>query len=155
MRGQNGQGVRIIIPHMAEGLVTLWRYRDLPEALVAKSKLDSDAVPCFLADFGIVRLDWFWSNAVGGVKLQVADENVEHALALLSEEIPAGFTAEETGEAYRQPECSKCHSRYVSFEPMYKGVALLALWVLALPLWIPKRLWHCEDCGHEWKADNE
>lgn len=127
----------------------------MPEALVAKSKLDSDDVWCALSDLEIVRLDWFLSNAVGGVKLQVGDEDAEHAQALLSEEIPAEFTAEETGEAYQQPECSKCHSRDVSLEPMYKGAALLVLWVLALPLWIPKRLWHCQNCGHEWKADYE
>ena len=125
----------------------------MPEALVAKSKLDSDAVECFLADFEIVRLDWFWSNAVGGVRLQVADEDAEHALALLSEEIPAGFTAEETGEAYENPQCPQCHSRDVSFHPLYRGFALAFLWLIALPVWIPKRLWHCEECGHEWKAE--
>jgi hypothetical protein len=140
---------------MPEELVTLWRYRDLPEALVAKSKLDSDAVWCALADNEIVRLDWFWSNAVGGVRLQVADEDVAHAMALLGEEIPAGFLAEETGAAYEQLECPKCHSRDVRFEYMYKGIALVFLWLLALPMWIPKGLWHCEDCLHEWKADYE
>jgi hypothetical protein len=140
---------------MPEELVTLWRYRDLPEALVAKSKLDSDAVGCALADTEIVRLNWYLSNAVGGVRLQVSDEDVEHAMALLSEEIPAGFSAEETGEAYQQPGCPKCHSRDVRFEHMYKGIALVFLWLLALPIWIPKGLWHCEDCSHEWKSDYE
>jgi hypothetical protein len=133
---------------MAE-LVTLWRYRDLPEALVAKSKLDSDDVGCALADREIVRVNWFLSNAVGGVKLRVADEDAEHAIALLSEEIPAGFAAEETGEAYQQPECPQCRSRDVRFEYMYKGMALVFLWLMGLPVWIPKGLWHCEDCSHE------
>ena len=50
-------------------LVTLWRYRDLPEALVAKSKLDSADLWCFLADVNMVYLDWFMSNAIGGVRL--------------------------------------------------------------------------------------
>jgi len=139
---------------MAE-LVTLWRYRDLPEALVAKSKLDSDAVTCFLADFEIVRLNWFLSNAVGGVRLQVADEDAEHAWALLSEEITAGFTAEETGEAYHQPVCPNCQSRDVAFDYFHRGLAAAVLWVISLPVWIPKRSWRCEDCGHEWKADYE
>lgn len=145
---------------MAEQLVTLWRYRDLPEALVAKSKLDSDGVWCALADKEIVRLDWFWSDFVGGVRLQVADEDAEHALALLAEEIPAAFTAEETGEAYRQPECPTCHSRDVSFQPEYRKMGLvflgaLIVWLssmLALPVFIPAKSWKCEDCRYEWDA---
>jgi hypothetical protein len=137
---------------MPEQLVTLWRYRDLPEALVARAKLDSDAVWCVLVDDNIVRLDWFWSNAMGGVRLQVEDNDVEHALALLSEEIPAGFIAEETGEAYKQPECPNCHSRDVSFEPFNKAIALVLL-QFTLPVWIPKKSWICEDCRHEWKGE--
>jgi len=144
---------------MPEQLVTLWRYRDLPEALVAKSKLDSDGVLCFLADFEIVRLDWFWSNAVGGVKVQVADDDAEHALALLSEEIPTGFSAEETGEAYQQPECPNCQSRDVAFQPWYRHIAVLFLGLaviyktfVALPIFIPRKSWRCEDCRYEWDA---
>lgn len=140
---------------MAEQLVTLWRYRDLTEALIAKSKLESDAVWCTLADTEVVRLDWFRSNFFGGVRLQVADDDAQHAIALLSEEIPAAFAAEEIGEAYEQPVCPQCHSRDVSFEPLYKGIALAFLWLAGLPVWLPKRLWHCEDCGYEWKANHE
>lgn len=127
----------------------------MPEALVAKSKLDSDAVWCFLADFEIVRLNWYLSNAVGGVRLQVADEDAEHAMALLSEEIPAAFTAEETGEPYEQPECPQCRSRDVSFQSLHRGIALAFLWLIALPVWIPKRRWLCEDCRHRWKPEYE
>jgi hypothetical protein len=38
------------------------RYRDLPEAAIAKSVLDSARIDCFLADDNLVRLDWFYSN---------------------------------------------------------------------------------------------
>lgn len=138
---------------MAEELVTLWRYRDLPEALVARSKLDSQEVWCVLADDNIVRLDWFWSNAVGGVRLQVADDDAEYAMALLAEEIPDAFIAEETGEDYKQPECPNCHSRDVMFEPLHKGIALSLLWLESLPVWIPKKSWKCEDCRDRWESE--
>jgi|SRR5215472_7454236 len=138
---------------MAEELVTLCRYRDLPEALVAKSKLESAALWCVLADENIVRLNWFLSNAIGGVRLQVSDEDSEDALALLREEIPASFSAEETGEEYWQPACPTCSSRDVTFEPFSKAVALVFLQFTSLPVWIPKRVWKCEDCSHEWKAE--
>jgi hypothetical protein len=148
---------------MAEELVTLWRYRDLPEALVARAKLDSDGVWCVLADDNMVRLNWYVSNTIGGMRLKVSSDDAEHAMALLGEEIPAGFTADETGEAYQHPECPKCHSRDVTFEPPRSGVILLLLWllpVLALLyvlvlLLLPRRKnpWQCEDCGHQWNVD--
>ena len=137
---------------MAEELVTLWRYRDLPEALVAKSKLDSAAMWCFLDDENMVYINWFMSNAVGGVRLRVSNADVQDAVALLGEEIPASLSADETGAEYRQPICPSCGSRDVCFEPFNKAIALVFL-CLPLPVWIPKRSWKCEDCGHEWKAE--
>ncbi|HET8827600.1 MAG TPA: hypothetical protein VFM77_20840, partial [Terriglobales bacterium] len=47
-------------------LVLLRRFRDLPEALLAKGMLESAGIPCFLADDNMVRLDWFISNLLGG-----------------------------------------------------------------------------------------
>ena len=80
-------------------------YRDLPEALIVQGKLQALGIECFLADENIVRMDWYWSNLIGGVKLQVAAEDREAALAVLGEEMPASFTAEEVGEEYQQPAC--------------------------------------------------
>ena len=48
--------------------VILRRYRDLPEAVTAKSILDSERIDCFLSDENLVRMDWFWSGLLGGVK---------------------------------------------------------------------------------------
>jgi hypothetical protein len=138
---------------MAEELVTLWRYRDLPEALVAKSKLDSAALWCFLADENMVYLNWFMSNAIGGVRLQVSDTDAADAMTLLGEEIPAVFSAEDVGEEYWQPACPKCGSRDVGYESFNKAIALTFLSVVRLPVWIPKNSWKCEDCEQEWKAE--
>ncbi len=134
-----------------EELVTLWRYRDLSEALIAMSKLESEGMECFLADDNIVRLNWYWSDLIGGVKLKVAAMDSESALALLAEEIPATFTAEEVGEEYRQPACPACGSLNVDFQTVDRGIALLALWVLALPIPIPRYSWKCEECGRRWR----
>ena len=138
---------------MSDDLITLWRYRDLPEALIAHSKLKAEGYDCFLADENIVRFDWFWSNMVGGVRLRVREDDAESALAVLGQEIPEKFSAEEVGEEYEQPACPKCGSRDVSFEAIYRGIGLLALWLFAIPLPIPKNKWQCEDCGHNWKGE--
>jgi hypothetical protein len=58
----------------------------VPDALVAKSILDSAGIKCFLSDETTIRMDWLWSNALGGVKLWVRQEDVETAMELLKEE---------------------------------------------------------------------
>jgi hypothetical protein len=64
-------------------LVTVRRFRDLPEALVAKGLLDSANIECFLSDENTVRMDWLWSNALGGVRLWVREDDLSESAALL------------------------------------------------------------------------
>ncbi|MGC1645234.1 MAG: hypothetical protein WA741_05340, partial [Candidatus Sulfotelmatobacter sp.] len=45
-------------------LVTLCRFRDMPEALLEKGCLESAGIESCLVDDNMVRLDWFWSNLV-------------------------------------------------------------------------------------------
>jgi hypothetical protein len=67
-------------------LIALRRFSFLPEALVAKGVLDSAGVRCFLTDENTVRMDWLWSNALGGVRLWVREDDLPEAATLLSPE---------------------------------------------------------------------
>jgi len=64
--------------------VVLRQYRDITEAMVDKTALESAGIACFLYDDNLVRLDWFISNAIGGVKLVVAQNTAEEADRILS-----------------------------------------------------------------------
>ncbi len=64
-------------------LVVLRQFRDLPEAILAKGLLDSAGIESFMADENIVRMDWFISNLVGGIKLKVRREDLEAATVIL------------------------------------------------------------------------
>src|SRR5690242_4656711 len=75
-------------------LVSIRRFRDLPEALLAKGGLESAGIECFLVDDNMVRLDWFYSNLVGGVKLAVDAVDAEAAIAILDQPIPESFEVE-------------------------------------------------------------
>jgi Putative prokaryotic signal transducing protein len=67
-------------------LVTIARYQNLPEAWIAKGKLEAAGVPCFLADENIVSMNWLWGHAIGGIRLQVSSDYVETANHILSDE---------------------------------------------------------------------
>jgi len=128
--------------------VTLRRFRDLPEAQLAKSILDTASIPCFLADENTVRLDWFYSNAIGGIKLWVNEEDAQAAAALLDAEIPESFAVQGVGE-YSQPRCPKCGSLDISFEDLNKPATYAGFFVnVAIP-WKRSR-WKCHACANEW-----
>jgi hypothetical protein len=58
-------------------------YRDLTAALADRTALESAGIECFLYDDNLVRLDWFVSNAIGGVKLVVSERDVAEATQIL------------------------------------------------------------------------
>lgn len=66
------------------GLVTVAAYDDLSFAYMAKARLESEGIPCFLANEHLVGVQWLYSNAVGGIKVQVPEAVAEEALALLT-----------------------------------------------------------------------
>ncbi len=66
-------------------LAVIRKFRDLPEALLAKGALDSAGIESHLMDENLVRLDWFYSNAIGGVRLCVRAEDASRAFRILNE----------------------------------------------------------------------
>ena len=65
--------------------VILRRYRDMPAAFVEKSVLEDAGIECYLQDDNVVRMDWLWSNAMGGIKLIVREKDAEEAEKILSQ----------------------------------------------------------------------
>jgi len=76
-------------------LLTIRQFRDLPEALLAKSVLDSAGIECFLGDDNLIRMDWLWSNLLGGIKLRVRQEDALEASRLLEGVNPASESSEK------------------------------------------------------------
>jgi hypothetical protein len=63
--------------------------------------LDSAGIESFLADENVIRMNWLWSNALGGVKLQVRKTDVAVASELLEQklsEAAASADPDETAE---------------------------------------------------------
>jgi hypothetical protein len=65
--------------------IVLRQFRDLPEALVARSILESAEIECWFGDDNLVRMDWLISNAIGGIKLCVRRTDADAASMLLDQ----------------------------------------------------------------------
>lgn len=131
-------------------LLPIRRFRDLPEALLAKGSLESAGIECFLRDENIVRLDWFISNFIGGIKLCVRPEDAEKAQTLLNEPMLEGFYVQGVG-LYQQPRCPQCHSLDVSFQELTSPSFLSA--AQAATSSSHRTGWHCLCCSTEWEED--
>jgi|GEM_PF-404951 len=58
----------------------------LPQQMwVIRTRLESEGIECFAKDELTVQSDNLYSNAIGGVKLQVREEDVPHAIEILKE----------------------------------------------------------------------
>lgn len=132
-------------------LVTIRQFRDLPEALLAKGCLESVGIECFLGDDNLVRLDWFISNFIGGIKLKVRVGDAENAQKILDEPILEGLYVQGVG-LYEQPRCPKCQSLDVNFQPLDRPIAYMSAF-LRVPLPVQRPGWHCRSCDAEWEDD--
>jgi hypothetical protein len=130
--------------------VMIRQFRDLPEALLAKGSLDSAGIECALVDDNVIRLDWFWSNLMGGVKLVVDREDAAVAEEVLSQPIPEHFDVSGVGE-YEQPHCPKCNSLDINFQEMEPAAYVTAY--LNVPIPFHRRAWRCHNCNAEWEDD--
>lgn len=131
-------------------LVTVSRYRDLSEAIVARSMLESTGIPVYLRDENLVRLDWQVSNFIGGIRLQVDASNEHQARELLAQ--PLQETIPYKGDDdFVQPHCPSCSSINITFEGASRKVALASLFTLAVPLPQGRETWTCGDCGARWE----
>ena len=66
-------------------LVTIKTATYSHEVAVIASRLEADGIRCFVQDGLTTQIHPFMSSAIGGVKLQVRQEDVEEAIAMLKE----------------------------------------------------------------------
>ena len=136
---------------MSDQLITVKTYFYDHETLLIEPMLQAAGIDYFMKDHRTVTIDPFLSNAIGGIKLQVRQEDVVKTLELLNEieknrqlsereqfiEID-GIELEKTFE-----ECPKCDSEDIYEEKLSEWVSLLKMF--------SKRTHYCKDCKHQWK----
>ena len=131
-------------------LVTVRRYRDLTEAFLGRSLLESAGIAAWIADEHLVRMNWFFSNLVGGMRLQVDERDEAAACEILEQDVPPTIEYGQE-EPYVQPTCPKCGSAEITLgDGTERGRSFVALYALSIPVPPRKAAWHCEACGTEW-----
>jgi hypothetical protein len=88
---RSGDGTTHGAPPGTDGKPAILRaYRNITEAMVDRTALESAGIRCFLYDDNLIRLDWFVSDAVGGAKLVVSQKDALEARKILAAARPQG-----------------------------------------------------------------
>jgi len=74
-----------------ENFVTVLTFTYPYEVAIIRSKLESEGIICFVQDELTAQVHPFYSNAIGGIKLQVVESDLKQAVEILKE---AGYIKE-------------------------------------------------------------
>jgi hypothetical protein len=137
-------------------LVTVAQYRDASEAIVVRALLESEGIPCFLQDENLVRMDWLWSNLIGGMRLKVLSTDEVAARSLLAQPLPNPLVLED-GQEFEQPTCPQCGATEVELHDRMLKPAAATLLLTGIPLL--RNLgrpedWRCLKCGCLWRNED-
>jgi Putative prokaryotic signal transducing protein len=131
--------------------VTIAAFSQPIEAHLARAHLESEGIPCVVGDEHLVRVDWFLSNAVGGVKVLVPAWEAEHAREVLRPQPRLVVVASEGEPVDGEMICPRCRSYDVYYRRYSRRIA--AVFILLFGFLLPWRntRWTCTQCGYEWK----
>lgn len=145
-------------------IVVYKTFTDPNNAHIVKGLLDSYGIECFLSDENIVTLNAMYSSAVGGVKLNVFEKDLNRISAILESE---NVTEEEITESEKEESkitCPICHSANVAFGGSVKrkfGLSTVVIFsvitsflLMVYPFSL-RKAYHCFDCGHEFKKQKK
>lgn len=127
-------------------LVTVSTHVDPIAAHIMRCRLEADGIAAFVAHEHHVSMDWLVSNALGGVKVQVAAQDAAAARQVVA--------AVESG-AYALPDedadavaCPRCGSARAGEDKRAWSVSLMSSFLLSIPLPFSRHRLRCLACGY-------
>ena len=71
---------------MDDKLITVLTFTYPHELVIIRGRLESEGIECFVQDELTVQVSPFYSNAIGGIKLQVRESDYQKAVEILKAE---------------------------------------------------------------------
>jgi len=131
-------------------LVTIATYVFPHELDLDRTKLESYGIECFTKDEMTVRVHNFYSNAIGGIKLQVIRENVQKAKELLSDHPDISTEYKES-----KLKCPNCDSGNVGGIGLNGKISMVILMLTGLPIPVFSNKYFCFECHEKFKLNKK
>lgn len=145
--------------------VTVTTFNLAHQAHLLKGKLESEGIPCIIADEHTITMNWFYSYALGGIKVKVPENRYSEALHILkkdyseelkdldeNDEFDTDSTFLNEPEKMQEPKnkCPFCHSADVLLIEKTYPKTFLNKWTLGIIKPKPIRRYHCNICLNNW-----
>ena len=136
---------------------TIKTYDNTYELSMAKALLESEGIVCSIKDEFTIQVNPLYSNAIGGIKLQVLENQVEQALELLNNLNPSTNTTSTSTETSNASDiiCPNCGSNDTLKNKISPKVFAISLLLLGFPLPLAKRTYHCFNCSTDFKLNKK
>lgn len=124
-------------------------YDNYINAHLAMGLLEQQHINCWLKDEMTVTIDPILTNAIGGIKLMVAEVQLERTLQIL----------QDTKQAFNQrhpcPHCGSTNIEYISTpRKVSNWLGTFVSAVLGVGSATPiDKVYHCFDCGYEFNDE--
>lgn len=135
--------------------VTIRTFDNYLTANIVKSRLENRGIQAEIKDEQTVTMNWLWNNALGGMKLQVLEKDVERALQIMEQD-EKEFEEQHTATAYPEEDttaldpnnkvCPHCGSKNTKEITFNKNWAYTAMLFLGFPIAVKSNKWHCFRC---------
>ncbi len=123
--------------------VTVAAFPNPTDAHLAKNNLEFNDVTAVIEDENIIYMNPLYSEAVGGVKVRVADSDEERARDILEKRVVEKENLE--GKI-----CPDCGSTKVDVVSRGRRLSFLTILFFSFPVGTTRRKCLCLDCGHTW-----
>lgn len=137
-------------------LTTIAHYSFPLEAQIAKARLASEGIPGFIADEHTIGMDWLYSNALGGVRLQVPEQFAAEAVALLAQDF-SDCLEDDCQEAEPKTDnpqqCAACLQGRLEPCQIGRRMAYLSWLLFGVPITPVAQGFKCDTCGKVFKAN--
>lgn len=138
--------------NMDDQIITFQTFDNPIQAHIIRSRLESNNIPCFLADEHIIGLNPLYNPAIGGVKLKIFEKDYEKCIALLSEDedIEPVISPINESEATFCPNCNSANVGYGNATKKRFGwFTIIISFVFMVYPFHSRKVWHCYNCEHE------
>ena len=125
--------------------INIWSYDNYVPAHIAAGRLKESGIECWIKDENSVTLDPLLSNAMGGIKLMVAEADVRAALKILKTD------REEHKALTPCPQCGSTNIELIISQRKASNFigTFFSLLFFSYPL-AGTQMHHCFDCGCEY-----
>ncbi len=143
-----------------DGWKTVITFTQPHEAYIAKGLLESEGIETVIRDEFTAQVNNFYSNAIGGVKIDVKESDLKEGISVLKNR---GYITEDIESSSKKIEivelksnmnkllCPFCESDNINRNKEVYLLTVIVYFILGALFPIFKRNYICFDCNKEWK----